>query len=98
MDPRHRWCAGAEVEVRAVTLGDHDEILNEIVGMHLAEERFGILGADTTRGAAPESVVHVATKSEAIRVVRERVTQKSTILVKGSRGMEMEDVVAGLQD
>jgi UDP-N-acetylmuramoyl-tripeptide--D-alanyl-D-alanine ligase len=49
-------------------------------------------------GAAPESVVHVATKSEAIRVVRERVTQKSTILVKGSRGMEMEDVVAGLQD
>lgn len=49
-------------------------------------------------GAAPDSVVHVATKSEAIRVVRERVTRKSTILVKGSRGMEMEDVVAGLQD
>ncbi len=49
-------------------------------------------------GAPAESVAHVATKAEAIRVVRERVTRKSTILVKGSRGMEMEDVVAGLQD
>ncbi len=49
-------------------------------------------------GAPADSVAHVATKAEAIRVVRERVTRKSTILVKGSRGMEMEDVVAGLQD
>ncbi len=49
-------------------------------------------------GAPAGSVVHVVTKAEAIRVVRERVTRKSTILVKGSRGMEMEDVVAGLQD
>ena len=49
-------------------------------------------------GAPAEAVAHVATKAEAIRVVRERVTRKSTILVKGSRGMEMEDVVAGLQD
>jgi UDP-N-acetylmuramoyl-tripeptide--D-alanyl-D-alanine ligase len=49
-------------------------------------------------GAPAAAVVHVATKPEAIRAVRERVTRKSTILVKGSRGMEMEDVVAGLQD
>ncbi len=49
-------------------------------------------------GAPAESVAHVLTKAEAIRVVRERVTRKSTILVKGSRGMEMEEVVAGLQN
>jgi hypothetical protein len=64
MDPRHRWCAGAEVEVRAVTLGDHDEILNEIVGMHLAEERFGILGADTTRGAAELGLIPSGTDGD----------------------------------
>lgn len=48
-------------------------------------------------GASPDSVVHVRTKAEAVAALRARVQAKSTILVKGSRGMEMEEVVAALQ-
>lgn len=48
-------------------------------------------------GAPATAVLHVRTKAEAIAALRDRVTVSSTILVKGSRGMEMEEVVAALQ-
>jgi UDP-N-acetylmuramoyl-tripeptide--D-alanyl-D-alanine ligase len=47
-------------------------------------------------GAKAEAVIHVMTNEEAVRVLRARVTTRSVILVKGSRGMKMEQIVAAL--
>jgi len=47
-------------------------------------------------GARADAVHHVATNADAIALLRERVREKSVILVKGSRGMHMEEIVAAL--
>jgi UDP-N-acetylmuramoyl-tripeptide--D-alanyl-D-alanine ligase len=47
-------------------------------------------------GAKAGSVIHVMTNAEAVEVLREVVVAKSVILVKGSRGMQMEEIVAAL--
>lgn len=47
-------------------------------------------------GAARDRVFHVMTNGEALEVLNEIVTEKCVILVKGSRGMRMEEIVAGL--
>jgi UDP-N-acetylmuramoyl-tripeptide--D-alanyl-D-alanine ligase len=47
-------------------------------------------------GAARDRVFHVMTNGEALEVLNEIVTEKCVILVKGSRGMKMEEIVAGL--
>jgi UDP-N-acetylmuramoyl-tripeptide--D-alanyl-D-alanine ligase len=47
-------------------------------------------------GALKDCVFHVTTNGEALEVLNEIVKEKSVILVKGSRGMKMEEIVAGL--
>lgn len=47
-------------------------------------------------GAHAEFVHHVETNAEAIALLRRLVATKSVILVKGSRGMHMEEIVAAL--
>jgi UDP-N-acetylmuramoyl-tripeptide--D-alanyl-D-alanine ligase len=47
-------------------------------------------------GAAPERVFHCADNAAALDVLRGLVREKCVILVKGSRGMKMEQIVAGL--
>jgi UDP-N-acetylmuramoyl-tripeptide--D-alanyl-D-alanine ligase len=47
-------------------------------------------------GALKDRVFHVMTNGEALEVLNEIVKEKSVILVKGSRGMKMEEIVAGL--
>ncbi len=47
-------------------------------------------------GAPRDRVFHVMTNAEALEVLNEIVKEKSVILVKGSRGMKMEEIVAGL--
>jgi UDP-N-acetylmuramoyl-tripeptide--D-alanyl-D-alanine ligase len=47
-------------------------------------------------GAKRENVHHVATTQEASALLEKLITEKSIILVKGSRGMQMEDIVSAL--
>ena len=47
-------------------------------------------------GASSERVYHVLTNADALEVLNEIVMEKSVILVKGSRGMKMEEIVTGL--
>lgn len=47
-------------------------------------------------GAPAAAVHHVATNADAIALLRSRVTSRSVILVKGSRGMHMEEIVTAL--
>ncbi len=48
-------------------------------------------------GASAERVFHVQSNAEALAVLQRIVTQRCTILVKGSRGMKMEEIVMGLR-
>jgi len=47
-------------------------------------------------GAPPERVFHVMTNGEALELLNDIVRERCVILVKGSRGMKMEEIVAGL--
>lgn len=47
-------------------------------------------------GAPRDRVFHVMTNGEALEVLNEIIDRKCVILVKGSRGMKMEEIVAGL--
>jgi UDP-N-acetylmuramoyl-tripeptide--D-alanyl-D-alanine ligase len=47
-------------------------------------------------GASPDRVFHVLTNGDALEVLNEVVDRKCVILIKGSRGMQMETIVAGL--
>ena len=47
-------------------------------------------------GAAADAVQHVADNMEAVALLRKKVNERSVILVKGSRGMHMEEIVAAL--
>ena len=49
-------------------------------------------------GAAIESVHHVPDNAAALAVLGELIKEKSVILVKGSRGMRMEEIVSGLSE
>jgi len=47
-------------------------------------------------GAPRERVFHVMTNEEALTVLRQIVREQCVILVKGSRGMQMEEIVSSL--
>ncbi len=47
-------------------------------------------------GASPDHVWHVADNASALAVLHELLHERSIILVKGSRGMSMDEIVTGL--
>jgi UDP-N-acetylmuramoyl-tripeptide--D-alanyl-D-alanine ligase len=49
-------------------------------------------------GAAPTRVYHAVDNAAALAVLRELVKGKCVILVKGSRDMKMDEIVAGLAE
>jgi UDP-N-acetylmuramoyl-tripeptide--D-alanyl-D-alanine ligase len=99
--------------VRVAVLGDmfelggaerqqHDEVgcragvvADFVVGVGKRAE--WICAAAVECGLAKDHVFHVMTNAQAIDVLRGLITQKSAILVKGSRGMQMEEIVQGLE-
>jgi UDP-N-acetylmuramoyl-tripeptide--D-alanyl-D-alanine ligase len=87
-------------------LGDAEKMAHDEVGCRAALVAQYIVGvggrarwicqAALECGAAKDRVFHVMTNGEALEVLNEIVTEKCVILVKGSRGMKMEEIVAGL--
>ena len=49
-------------------------------------------------GAAPDHVYQASDNAAALDILRRVVREKSVILVKGSRGMQMDEIVAGLAE
>lgn len=100
---------GPRVAVLAdmLELGDQEEAAHREVGCRAAlvaqlivcvGERAGWIAEEARACGAPAgAVAHFATKAEAIAFLRGRIREKCVILIKGSRGMEMEEVVARLQ-
>jgi UDP-N-acetylmuramoyl-tripeptide--D-alanyl-D-alanine ligase len=87
-------------------LGDTEKQAHDEVGCRAALVAKYIIGvgerslwtcqAAVECGAPRDRVFHVLTNGDAIEVLNEIVDRKCVILVKGSRGMKMEEIVAGL--
>lgn len=87
-------------------LGDVEEQEHRLVGCRAAlvaqklvcvgERARWIAEEAIACGAQRHNVIHVANNTEAVQVLEQIVTEKSTILVKGSRGMKMEEIVSEL--
>lgn len=70
-------------------------------GLHLLVT-VGVLAREIARGAreagmAGANIVSCAATEDAVAVLRERLAGRETVLVKGSRGMRMEEVAVGLE-
>lgn len=87
-------------------LGDGEKQAHDEVGCRAALVAQYIIGvgerskwtcrAAVECGAPRDRVFHVMTNAEALEVLNEIVRDRCVILVKGSRGMKMEEIVAGL--
>jgi UDP-N-acetylmuramoyl-tripeptide--D-alanyl-D-alanine ligase len=87
-------------------LGDAEQIGHEEVGCRAALVADVIIGvgqrsrfmcrAAVECGAEKERVFHVESNGEAIMLLNEILTKKHIVLVKGSRGMKMEEIVNAL--
>ncbi len=87
-------------------LGDTEKQAHDEVGCRAALVAQYVIGvgersrwtcrAAVECGARPERVFHVMTNGEALEVLNDIVRERCVILVKGSRGMKMEEIVAGL--
>jgi len=87
-------------------LGDYEEEAHDKVGRRALEvadvivtvgQRARIIGETATRWGRPELEVHmVDNNNEAIELLERMVCSDDVILVKGSRGMKMEEIVNAL--
>jgi UDP-N-acetylmuramoyl-tripeptide--D-alanyl-D-alanine ligase len=58
---------------------------------------FGIVEGAMAAGLAPERILHVDDAAEALDALRPRLRDRDVVLVKGSRGIGLDAVVAGLR-
>jgi UDP-N-acetylmuramoyl-tripeptide--D-alanyl-D-alanine ligase len=68
------------------------------IGLLVAVGELGrMVGAGAVAaGLSPEQTLFAANNDEAIALLQERLQPGDTVLVKGSRGMQMEHIVAAL--
>jgi UDP-N-acetylmuramoyl-tripeptide--D-alanyl-D-alanine ligase len=89
-------------------LGERAEALHEEIGAYLATQPidrvylYGPLGAAVESGArraglGPDKVSRFASHAEIAAALRERLRPGDHLLVKGSRGMRMEEVILLLE-
>ncbi|QKS70354.1 UDP-N-acetylmuramoyl-tripeptide--D-alanyl-D-alanine ligase [Paenalkalicoccus suaedae] len=88
-------------------LGEEEEAFHEKVGRELNPEKvdyvftFGKLGQSIATGASERfqegKVFSFTDKTELVEVLSETVTRDAIVLVKGSRGMRLEEVVQELR-
>jgi UDP-N-acetylmuramoyl-tripeptide--D-alanyl-D-alanine ligase len=90
-------------------LGDFSQEAHRQVGASLAEKQIDILitrgeyGKWTIEGAinqgmSPTKLMQFNSNNDIIAWLKEILTEGDRILVKGSRGMQMEEIVMSLQD
>jgi UDP-N-acetylmuramoyl-tripeptide--D-alanyl-D-alanine ligase len=87
-------------------LGAYEVEGHRLVGRRAAEvvdlllgvgERGGLIADEALAGGMPDSRVRtVSSSEEAIDVLQELLPEGATLLVKGSRGMAMEQIVSAL--
>jgi UDP-N-acetylmuramyl pentapeptide synthase len=87
------------LELGAAAEAEHERIGQAVAAMkidHLLT--FGQLGSHITRAAAIPTAVHYDQKNILAEYLLELLAPGDVVLVKGSRGMRMEDVVIFLQE
>jgi UDP-N-acetylmuramoyl-tripeptide--D-alanyl-D-alanine ligase len=88
-------------------LGPYEQQGHEMVGIRAAQvaDELIVIGrrAKTIAakalafGLAPEKVIQLDDTEEAIKLLKERLTENDVVLVKGSRGMHMDNIVPALE-
>lgn len=88
-------------------LGPYERQGHEMVGMQVAKvadelvtvgERAHIIAeAARKAGLAEGAIFEVGSSQEAVAYIRERISGEAVVLVKGSRGMRMDDIVPSLE-
>jgi UDP-N-acetylmuramoyl-tripeptide--D-alanyl-D-alanine ligase len=88
-------------------LGQVEEAAHRLVGARVAEvaqllitigDRADWIADEARLAGMPSSTIHqAASRGEAASLLRTLITPGDTILIKGSRGMAMETIVAELQ-
>jgi UDP-N-acetylmuramoyl-tripeptide--D-alanyl-D-alanine ligase len=104
LDARRRIAVFADM----LELGDYEREGHELVGQRTADvvdqlltlgDRARILArAAVAGGLAPAAVTSFGDKRDLIDALREMLQPGDVVLVKGSRGMRMEDVVEAIRD
>lgn len=89
-------------------LGDQEQAFHEEVGKYLQDKNvdyvytYGELGKEIAKGASfvldPLQVKVFMDKTELIHDLQELIQPNDVVIVKGSRGMKLEEVVYGLAD
>ncbi|MGE5221103.1 MAG: UDP-N-acetylmuramoyl-tripeptide--D-alanyl-D-alanine ligase [Omnitrophica WOR_2 bacterium] len=88
-------------------LGPYEEQGHEMVGLRAAEvvdelicvgqRAKGIAAAASQAGLPEEKIMHVEDGQKVVEYLRPRLTSQDVVLVKGSRGMRMDRIVAALE-
>ena len=88
-------------------LGQYEHRGHEIVGFRAAEVADQIITigdraktiaeAASKTGFSSEMITHVENSSEAIEILKERLTEEDVVLIKGSRGMHMDIILPNLE-
>jgi UDP-N-acetylmuramoyl-tripeptide--D-alanyl-D-alanine ligase len=87
-------------------LGDYEERGHRMVGARAAEVADALIAvgerarwiADEAKKAGMGEVVLLKDTGEAIRHLRSQIAQGDVVLVKGSRGMRMDQIIADLEE
>ncbi len=99
-------CSGKRIAVLAdmLELGAESEVLHQAIGEAIAYHgvdvllTYGPLSEHTHRGATVPLKVHYDQKNILAEYLLEELTAGDAVLIKGSRGMRMEDVVTFLAE
>jgi UDP-N-acetylmuramoyl-tripeptide--D-alanyl-D-alanine ligase len=87
------------LELGAASEAEHEKIGQAVSSMHIDHLlTYGRLGGRIARAAAMPTAVHYDQKNILAEYLLELLTPGDVVLVKGSRGMRMEDVVIFLQE
>ncbi len=85
---------GSEEEAEHRRVGEAAATLDQLI--LLGSKAEWIAEAARERGMEPEKIVHVDDNEQAIDAAKGMIEPGDVVLVKGSRGMQMEGIVAGL--
>jgi len=72
------------------------EVVDELITVG---ERGRMIAAAAHRaGLKGTAIVELENTEQAIKLLRDRLTERDVVLIKGSRGMQMDRIVSALED